>query len=596
MKNQLNFLNVLIIFSLYTILIHTSCSKDKEKDINLGPATLSVKLSGILTETEGNLANNFKENANIKPKVLEFPINNNLSAYVSLEEDSPRSKDLKNRLNNKFSASEITPITSGVKYGILVYFNNTLVANGHKIFTAGQEDLEDGFALDGGKSYTFIGYSRNSSLSIPSITDINDLSTAKIEDESEDLLYFRHEQTLNTGNNILNVNLKHKFTLVTTQIKVGTEYGGVINALSNGSFNKVRESASLKLIDGDIAYSNIETSSEIEFDAIPSGGVKTISSYSNLLIGPSSTNIVTYSFPAITINDTTAAITPLYLNMQAGKKYNLILTFDVPCKIEEFYFNNYEQYSEEIDSMDASYYRLRNDIPLKINFTKVDNNFNVFYNEKPLFEARYHTVTLKRSRTFSIAGGVTTYSAWSTWIESDPQSTSWVPHDADFQNAGGGSSIRTMRFVDGTYWGAGSIDEIYNLNGTAESPIIRLTISETGAVSISGNKSPGGIDNQTNIEAISSYNYTYSGPGFPTDAIYNSTPIVSSTVGNEETETIHSIRKSMDFKMNTSLPLNSNGKDNIRVKQSTKSMFPQGGEGPTQLRGLFSPTIRRLCD
>jgi hypothetical protein len=68
--------------------------------------------------------------------------------------------------------------------------------------------------------------------------------------------------------------------------------------------------------------------------------VNSISSTPTLLIAPSSTNIVTYSFPEITVNDTTAAIPPLNFNMQAGKKYNLILTFDVPCRKNSVYLEN----------------------------------------------------------------------------------------------------------------------------------------------------------------------------------------------------------------------------------------------------------------
>lgn len=62
-----------------------------------------------------------------------------------------------------------------------------------RFFTAGEESTTEGFVLEGGKTYTFIGYSRNSN-SIPTVSNINTLSIAQINDDSGDLLYFRHVQ------------------------------------------------------------------------------------------------------------------------------------------------------------------------------------------------------------------------------------------------------------------------------------------------------------------------------------------------------------------------------------------------------------------
>jgi hypothetical protein len=50
-----------------------------------------------------------------------------------------------------------------------VYDGDNLIANGSKEFIAGEESNQNGFDLDGGKTYTFIGYSNNSTTSLPEL-------------------------------------------------------------------------------------------------------------------------------------------------------------------------------------------------------------------------------------------------------------------------------------------------------------------------------------------------------------------------------------------------------------------------------------------
>ncbi|TCV05362.1 hypothetical protein EDC17_10742 [Sphingobacterium alimentarium] len=208
-----------------------------------------MQLVCIGSETEDVASNTIAsaQPAAKMPNVIEVPINPNLSAYITLEEDKEGPVKTKLNSSNKLAAKETLPITPGVKYGILVYEGDNLIPNGHKIYTAGQESSTAGFALDGGKTYTFIGYSRNTS-EIPTMVGQNKLSTATINNESGQLLYFRHMQKVTAGNNNLKVTLRHKFTLVTTKIKVGTTYQGLIQQVSEGSFTQTRQNASIKLL------------------------------------------------------------------------------------------------------------------------------------------------------------------------------------------------------------------------------------------------------------------------------------------------------------------------------------------------------------
>lgn len=151
-----------------------SCEKETFDDTIQGPATLNVQLVGIGSETEDVASNTIAsaQPAAKMPNVIEVPINPNLSAYITLEEDKEGPVKTKLNSSNKLAAKETLPITPGVKYGILVYEGDNLIPNGHKIYTAGQESSTAGFALDGGKTYTFIGYSRNTS-EIPTVVGPN---------------------------------------------------------------------------------------------------------------------------------------------------------------------------------------------------------------------------------------------------------------------------------------------------------------------------------------------------------------------------------------------------------------------------------------
>lgn len=95
---------------------------------------------------------------------------------------------------------------------------------------------------------------------------------------------------------------------MTTEIRVDTNYTGIIQEVQNGSFAKTRISASLKLSDSTITYDAIEKSSPIAFGTIATGGVTSINSTPNLLIADNSTNTFTHTFPSIKVNNVIGAI------------------------------------------------------------------------------------------------------------------------------------------------------------------------------------------------------------------------------------------------------------------------------------------------
>lgn len=513
---------ITIAFPLVFFLL--SCEKQSDNDLPTGPATLAVELVGVMSENEdlstSKTASTNAQITTLTPEVLEIPINKDLSAYITLQEDE-ESKSAKTNTNpiNKTAATELAPVTLNVKYGILVYDGDNLIPNGHKIFTAGSESTAEAFALNGGKTYTFIGYSRNSEI-IPTVSNMSKLSTAQINDENGDLLYFKHVQTVQTGDNNLKVTLRHKFTLITTKLKVGATYAGKIQQVQSGLFAKVRDKASIKLSDGSITYSATEVSSSVSFPSIPSGGVASIKSTPNLLIANNSTNVVTYNFPSIKVNDITGTIPATTLNMQAGKKYNLILTLDVPCiSNAPIPFN--------VNDGNSATFNLNGKEGITIDFDKIDDSFNLKINGTNLFEAQYTrrsrsgTQTRTRSRNATRTQTVTSNTYYilaatmpsNFWDSSNPSwegeysftnwsnlsfgaatTSSYEAADLAFIYNGAGGYINA-KFTGQPSWGwtgGDGSDYIYNINSGISSPTVpavRVNVATNNTVALSARRS-----------------------------------------------------------------------------------------------------------
>src|SRR5690606_13108251 len=248
------------------------------------------------------------------------------------------------------------------------------------------------------------------------------------------------------------------------------------------------------------------------------------------------------------------------------------------------------------DTLSIAYNRINSNAPLVINLTKIDNNFNIYYNNKPLFEARYETVTIRRSRRSLLS--LISFSGWSEWAEvaNTSEWSSFRAHDAEFSN-NTATNIRTMRFSSSTsnYWGNGTIPEIYQLTGTTEYPVIKVTIAANGTVSLSG-KTSNTSTTQSNIVPLSGV-LTFGTYNYPNAPIYNASATTFSTATDAlysyefETKTI---RRAMEFRMN-SLPKNANNRDVIRIRQSTQHNFPQAKRSITELDGTFSPTLKIPC-
>ena len=612
MKTLKNQSITLVLSLLFCSFFTLSCKKDSE-EFGSGPATVKVTLVGIEADVDNPLANNSLSKVastspiQEQPPVVEIPLDKNLSVYVSLEEqgNNQNNSNPLSAAKNKVAAKEVGNLVPGVKYGVIVYDASGDFVD-HKVFTHGNEALESGFALGGGKTYTFIGYSDNSTTIPTEFTGINKLSTVSLDNISGDLLYFRQVQTVNTGVNNLRIMLRHKFTLITTQLKVGATYEGVINAVSTGLFTNLRESGSIKLADSTITYSSDLTSQDITFSGA-TFPTTTINSTPNLIIAPNTDAAVKFQIPNLTVNGISHVIPATSFNMKAGKKYNLVLTLDVPCYVNNtFSINNSGGITLDTLSTDIIY-RTDKVQPLIIDFNNIDNNFNIIYNNKPLFEARFKTVTttrtMTRTRNYNLLtlswGAWGNWSNWSTVTESSESPFgSWTAHDAILQN---NPAVVTLQFNSGGHWGNGVIPAIYNIDGTTDNPTVRVMITGHGASSITGKKSNTGA--QENIVAITAPTISSINNTNIDNHIYNgSAPTISTsttqllfTETETRTETRTNMRKVMEFRKTTNLPVNPSTHDEIRIRQSTRHILPKAAISTSELTGTYLPRPKLNC-
>lgn len=366
-----------------------------------GSATIKVTFNGIEADVDNNSINDKSSslnNTNFDP--IEIPLSKELSIYAALEESNIHETSTKSILNNKkIAAKELSQITTGTKYSILVYDGDILI--GENEFTAGQETNFSGFELDGGKTYTFIGISNNTN-TLPTLINKNYLSTASVNEESGDLLYFRHVQKVVTGNNNLKVTLRHKYTLITTRLKVGDLYAGKIQSVGQGTFTNVNTNASLKLSDSTITYSSSKTSQQITFGNISGAGIALINSNPNILIAPNSSNQVKYTIPNLTVNDITYnQIQDIDLTIRPGKKYNLVLTLDVPCVK-----NNTPTTFNIANGTSVTLNNILGNYGMIFDIDNIDDSFNININGTNLFEADFNIAsrTGTQTRTRKVTG------------------------------------------------------------------------------------------------------------------------------------------------------------------------------------------------
>lgn len=242
--NNIKLSNKLLIVYLFVFHLITSCQKNQQEILLNGEAEVSVNIQGFNFDTElyANSANK-KENNNpihIQYASEEFRLKSQLNPISSNE--------AKNNLKDSKLANTPTlkELGNGIRYILLVYdTNKKLVAS--KEYVYGQETLQSSIKLYSNVRYSFVAVSARSTSVLPTISNVNNLDDAKINNVNADLLYLKDDRVLTVGQNFLAAILKPQFSEITTTLEMDPNMTGKINAIVNPKFNLPTQNVSLKL-------------------------------------------------------------------------------------------------------------------------------------------------------------------------------------------------------------------------------------------------------------------------------------------------------------------------------------------------------------
>ncbi|MDR0262801.1 MAG: fimbrillin family protein [Sphingobacterium sp.] len=454
-------LSALICGSMY------SCKESKDSVAASGKANVSIQLLGVENPTLATKKASNGSNAGTSQTVV-VPLTKSSSFEATLTSKSSATSGNLLRASSGTRAAvveEKTPLAANVKYKIVVYNADGDYVT-EKTYTNSVDNATE-IELDVEKTYTFVAYSVNSTASVPAVTAQADLANASLDNISADLMYFKKDLTVHSGDNNLDVVLKHQYSEVTTNLSMATEMTGAITELVSPTINPTYPNATLKLADGTITYNGSTSSTAVQFPLLGSG-LRSVSSNPTLLIHPGETNGL-FNFGSITIDgETRSNVSVSGLQILPGQRYNLNLNFktctqpvtggadlnwNYPASGSGALVNGVTvaagtPVTQELTAPGADY-------GFVFDILQLDNSFNMEVNGQKL-------------------------------------ATQEIQFEANIAIA-----PKNIQFADGSVYGGnnvegGTIPQIYSMTGTATNPIIRVVISRSGQVSIYGSKSAGG--------------------------------------------------------------------------------------------------------
>ncbi|MDV3746577.1 hypothetical protein CMU21_01890 [Elizabethkingia anophelis] len=418
-----------------TLDTNTTDNRQVSVKMNLSGSEGDIETSEKLATVKNNLAS-----TGIQTQTIPYDNTYSITATLVLVKASLSGTAA---LNPMAAATELK---SGIRYKVLVYDSNSKLVN-QKEFVYKQNET-DGFMLDGGKTYTFVAFSVNSTnaADTPTVTNPDNLSTAMLSNISKDLMYYKIVKTV-TGNtpNTLDVVLKHQFTRVTTNIDASqVESTGIITRVNSPVFSGGNASAQLQFNnDAQLSYTGSNTTS---FN-FPNINQSKITSDPAIIIG-NTPNGASLNIGNLII-DGTSKNNVLFSNLKITPRsqYNLNLKF-TPCTK----FNMNPTPFDQDASVTSKYFGF-NGIPDRfiVDFTYVDNSFSFLVN--------------------------------GTRITAD---------EIQFD---GQSGTVNIQFPNGNKWGqSGGIPAIYNIAANSPTaPVIRVVVDRNGNTTFYGKRQSGDL-------------------------------------------------------------------------------------------------------
>lgn len=517
---------------LLTLFVANSCKDDTAVTPVYDGIKMRINVTGGFVEPSGNSsslnrskasASSVKHSASaLEVQTQIIPLSDGLNLVAKLvpeQQTAPiRSRQSTGGLRADVQQDEVrNALPQGTEYRILVYDENgTEVRRFEKTVDANGSSFDE-FTLDATgetTTYTFVAYSAGTS-ALPTLAENSTLANAIVTTDGEKLMHFVQTVELNHGDNNIEVVLANKMSEITTVLN-GEGIG--VNAITGvGDFvfeNATHSEATLKLSDGVMTYLGNAEDKPVTFPVFTAESEVT-------------------SLPTVLVHDqtTTATLSVEYIEIagsgrsepfqvenvriEPGVKYNLVLELDRGNCLFDVDPETFDMRSQDVTGCAIQLAGIGIPIPYNtILFFRqgslIFGNPTICNLNLALVRLRWQTNTtvrdgaalrdvynfstqadagvvmnieaLDNSFHMQVNGTVPTTANPNPAIETDKTITT---NEIQFQTPG-----RNIRFTDGTYHGDGTIPNIWDITtGTDTNPVLRISISDNGTVSIAGRKS-----------------------------------------------------------------------------------------------------------
>lgn len=460
-----------------------SCKKSGENTSLAGETMVKINLQGVAAYGEDEIGavgqkqgstkvNAVSNAADVQEMSIPFGNGTSIDVVVTNNSTAAVKKGLVASSGAKAAIPQVTekPLDNGVKYKVVVYDDQGNYVT-EKTYSYGGEAAAEGIVLDAGKTYTFIAYSTNSTSTVPAINSQGTLSSASLNNISGDLMYFTSKLKLNSGVNNLNVVLKHRFSQITTTLSMDANMTGAITKLENAVFKPSHSSANLKLSDETLTYNELNDAGVwAQFPALGIG-LRTVVSTPSLLIHPA-TSAGTLKLGTLTIDgETKSNLTIPNVKINPGQKYDLKL--------------NFKTCTQDVTSNGLNW-----------SYPAVTVNGKTGIRIDGVFHPSGTTISKSFTAPAADYGFVFDITELDNAFNMEINGVKLAKNEIQFEV--GASSAQNIQFLDGSKYAGTNvetgkrIDQVYNMQGTAANPLIKLVISRTGKVTMFGSKTNGG--------------------------------------------------------------------------------------------------------
>ncbi|MCA5005928.1 fimbrillin family protein [Sphingobacterium bovistauri] len=453
---------------LFPIIIIQSCSNktdniDIETAVPEGYGLIKVDLPEIVFQEE-NMGGDKNASTKSTAPTTNITVSDGFVCDVKLEPiGTARGLDLSAKSFDKKAATITEQVKKDVRYRLYIFDKTTGNIVDSAKYIRGKESTVAPLKIVGGKEYTIIAYSINSTTTDPAyLANKQNINSAEIINKDVDFMFYKQNITIpNRSTNTLKIKFRHTFSQITTTVKLdnATAAYSYIRNISSASFVKPSFTTT-KFRVSDQTITGLEENplgAPVIFPFIPltNTSYKTITTTSPTIVNsPATGSNGKMIFEAMTIGGVTRGnIIVDNLKLTPGVKYNLILTFNVPETVE-LGDNPYFKYYDNSNTNGSTYFdhevKLINPTyGAQLDIFYLDNSFQLFVNDKPVFS-----------------------------------------REINFEDYLGSDVI----FSDGTWYGSpnSGTSVIYAINKDTprqEVPIIRLVIDEKGQIVLLGRKS-----------------------------------------------------------------------------------------------------------